>query len=108
MADGLDLAKVHLKTIFAQVQTFLDMHQVVSAGPFLYTFVQEVGISALLILTHTHTHNHLTALCLGLAGWAGSRRNIHPPTPFLIIRHLYQLPSTIIDSILLCLDLFDY
>ena len=44
MADGLDLAKVHLKTIFAQVQTFLDMHQVVSAGPFLYTFVQEVGI----------------------------------------------------------------
>jgi len=44
MADGLDLAKVHLKTIFAQVQTFLDMHQVVSAGPFLYTFVQEVGV----------------------------------------------------------------
>jgi len=42
MAVGLDLAKVHLKTIFAQVQTFLDMNQVVSAGPFLYTFVQEV------------------------------------------------------------------
>jgi len=42
MSDGLDLAKVHLKTIFAQVQTFLDMHQVVSAGPFLYAFVQEV------------------------------------------------------------------
>jgi len=44
MADGLDLAKVHLKTIFAQVQTFLDMYQVVSAGPFLYAFVQEVCI----------------------------------------------------------------
>jgi len=44
MTDGLDLAKVHLKTIFAQVQTFLDMHQVVSAGPFLYTFVQEVCV----------------------------------------------------------------
>ena len=44
MADGLDLAKVHLKTIFAQVQTFLDMHQVVSAGPFLYAFVQEVSV----------------------------------------------------------------
>jgi len=23
-------------------------------------------------------NNHLTALCLGLPGWAGSRRNIHP------------------------------
>jgi len=44
MAEGLDEAKVHLKTIFAQVQTFLDMHQVVSAGPFLYAFVQEVGV----------------------------------------------------------------
>jgi len=44
MAEGLDLAKVHLKTIFAQVQTFLDMHQVVSAGPFLYAFVQEVSV----------------------------------------------------------------
>jgi len=44
MSDGLNLAKVHLKTIFAQVQTFLDMHQVVSAGPFLYAFVQEVSL----------------------------------------------------------------
>jgi hypothetical protein len=43
MASGLDLAKLHLKTVFAQVQTFLDMHQVVSAGPFLYAFVQEVS-----------------------------------------------------------------
>jgi len=43
MTAGLDLAKLHLKTILAQVQTFLDMHQVVSAGPFLYAFVQEVS-----------------------------------------------------------------
>ena len=49
MADGLDMAKVHLKTIFAQVQTFLDMHQVVSAGPFLYAFVQEVSMCYLVI-----------------------------------------------------------
>jgi len=27
---------------------------------------------------HTHTHNHLTALCLGLPGWAGTRRNLLP------------------------------
>ena len=32
-------------------------------------------------LTHTHTHNYITALCQGLPGWAGTRRNIHPLTP---------------------------
>ena len=30
--------------------------------------------------THTHTHNCLTAICLGLPGCAGTRRNIHPLT----------------------------
>ena len=34
-------------------------------------------------MTHTHRHkyNCLTALCLGLPGWAGTRRNLHPLTP---------------------------
>ena len=36
---------------------------------------------------HTHTHNRLTALCPGLPGWASTRRNIHPLTSILIIRH---------------------
>jgi len=27
---------------------------------------------------HTHIHNRLMALCLGLPGWAGTRRDIHP------------------------------
>jgi len=31
--------------------------------------------------THTHTHNRLMALCPGLTGRAGTRRNIHPLTP---------------------------
>ena len=59
-----------------------------------------------------HTHNHLTALCTGLPGWASTRRNIHPLTSILIIRHPFQLPSsTMIHSVLLvqsaCLtDLF--
>ena len=35
--------------------------------------------------THTHTHNRLTAFCPGLPGYAGTRRNIHPLTPILII-----------------------
>ena len=36
-------------------------------------------------ITHTHTHNRLTAFCPGLPGYAGTRRNIHPLTPILII-----------------------
>jgi len=31
--------------------------------------------------THRHKYNCLTALCLGLPGWAGTRRNLHPLTP---------------------------
>ena len=34
----------------------------------------------------THT-TALTALCLGLPAWAGTRRNVHSLTPILIIRH---------------------
>ena len=36
---------------------------------------------------YSHTHSRLTALCRGLPGWAGTRRNIHPLTPILIIGH---------------------
>jgi len=32
-------------------------------------------------MKHTHTHSHFTALCPGLPGWAGTRRDIHPLTP---------------------------
>jgi len=35
-------------------------------------------------LKHIHTHNRLMALCPGLPGWAGTRRNIHPLIPILI------------------------
>jgi len=49
---------------------------------------------------HTHTHNRLTALCQGLPGWAGTRRNIlniHPLTPTLIIRHPLSTSSIYYD-----------
>jgi len=32
--------------------------------------------------------NRFTALCPGLPGWAGTRRNIHPPTILIIIQSL--------------------
>ncbi|XP_059141300.1 cell division control protein 45 homolog [Physella acuta] len=38
---GLEAAKLQLKSVVTQVQSFLDMHQIISAGPFLYVFVQE-------------------------------------------------------------------
>ncbi|WAR03472.1 CDC45-like protein [Mya arenaria] len=41
MEKGIDLARRQLQAVIAQVQTFLDMHQVISAGPFLYAFMQE-------------------------------------------------------------------
>ena len=38
------------------------------------------------------THNRLTALCPGLPGWAGTRRNTHPRVPILAIKH--PLPTS--------------
>jgi len=39
---------------------------------------------------HTHTHTTvfwLSGFCLGQYGWAGTRRNIHPLTPTVVISH---------------------
>jgi len=33
-----------------------------------------------LLQTHNNNNNRLTALCPGLPGWAGTRKNTHPPT----------------------------
>jgi len=33
-------------------------------------------------------NNRFMALCLGLPGWAGTRRNIYPPTILIIIQSL--------------------
>ena len=44
--------------------------------------------------THTHTRPFFTALCPGLPGWAGTRRNIHSLTPLLLISHPYHLPPS--------------
>ena len=51
------------------------------------------------ISEHTHTHDRFTARCPGLPGWAGTRRNIHPLTPLLLIIFLH-LPRTIASSLL--------
>lgn len=43
---AIQLAKRQLTALVTQVQTFLDMHQIISAGPFLYVFVNEVSTSS--------------------------------------------------------------
>ena len=53
------------------------------------------------LLDNNNNNNCLTAFCLGLPGWAGTRRNIHPLTPVLIINHPSSTsPYTTIHSIL--------
>ena len=47
--------------------------------------------------TRTHTHNRLTALCPGLPEWAGVRRNGHPLTPVLVIKHPLSTSSIYYD-----------
>ena len=44
MVKGIEAAKLQQKAIVNQVQSFLDMNQIISAGPFLYGFVQEVRL----------------------------------------------------------------
>ena len=39
-------------------------------------------------IQHTHNNNHFMAICPGLPGWAGTRRNTHPPTILTIIQSL--------------------
>jgi len=39
-------------------------------------------------MTHTHTAVlWLSGFCLGQPGWTGTRRNIHPVTPIVVISH---------------------
>jgi len=54
--------------------------------------------------THTHTHTHtqtyilwLSGFCLGQPGWAGTRRNIHPLTPIMVISHPLSVSSIYYD-----------
>jgi hypothetical protein len=42
LEEGIEKAKRMLICIFKQVQAALDMHQVISAGPFVYLILQEV------------------------------------------------------------------
>ncbi len=40
LEEGISLAKELLEAVMQQVQTFFDLHSIVSAGPFLYAIIQ--------------------------------------------------------------------
>jgi len=48
-----------------------------------------------------HTHNRFTALWIlsGTTRWAGTRRNIHPLTPILIMSHPLSACSFSVSSV---------
>ena len=53
-------------------------------------------------MQHRHTHTHTTVLrlcgfCPGQPGWAGTRRNIHPLTPIVVINHPLSASSIYYD-----------
>jgi len=47
-----------------------------------------------------NNNNHFMAHCLGLPGWASTRRNIYPPLTPLLINHPLSASSTTIHSML--------
>jgi len=51
-------------------------------------FTAMLKLTKCLDLQHNNNNNHFTALCPGLPGWAGTRRNTHPPTILIIIQSL--------------------
>jgi len=55
-------------------------------------------------------NNRITTLCPGLTGWAGIRRNTHPPTILIITQSLSASSISMIHSILpvqiMCLAIF--
>jgi len=61
---------------------------------------------------NNNNNDRFTALCPGLSGWAGTRRNTHPPTILIIMQSYQLLPSTAIHSVLpvqiACLAIFLY
>ena len=70
----------------------------ISFNSYSYSILTQL-ISGFIITSHTHTpHTHTTVLRLfgfypRQPGWAGTRRNIHPLTPIVVINRLLSASS---------------
>jgi len=72
-------------------------HQARTQDHYLSTANNHMLLYQQLSCKRAHTHKSFTAFCLGLPGWAGTRRNIHPLTPILIIKHPLSTSSIYYD-----------
>jgi len=94
----------HFTTKMSSLYSF--QHHLCISGHFLHGtgFANSPVFFFNLFWKRTHTHTTvlwLCGFCPGQAGWAGTRRNIHPLTLIVVINHPYMLsPSTTIHGIL--------
>jgi len=92
---------------YLQFPPLITVHKILSPQPqtmfsLVYFYILDPPLCNLCSFHWLHTqqhNNHFTTLCSGLPGWAGSRRNTHPPTS-LIAQSLPASSSTTIHSIL--------
>jgi len=62
-------------------------------APSVYLIMRKVSLQ--FIITHIHTTVlRLFGFCPGQPRWAGTRRNIHPLTPIVVIKYPYLLPPS--------------
>jgi len=84
MTSGVQKSYFEVQYLFAlQFQYIVTLANCYKAGIFLG------GLQAFFtVATHTHAHTqpfYDSAFCPGQPGWAGTRRNIHPLTPIVVI-----------------------
>jgi len=71
---------------YLQFPPLITVHKILSPQPqtmfsLVYFYILHLHFVIYAVFTgYTHNNNHFTTLCPGPPGWAGTRRNIHPPT----------------------------
>jgi len=91
----------------ATIETQIDHHRLANHLTHTHTPQPFYGPFSGRDSVHYHLHNTTThndrfmAVCPGLPGWAGTRRNTHPPTILIIIQSLsfFHLPRSIASSL---------
>lgn len=81
LEEGIEKAKRMLTCIFKQVQAALDMHQVISAGPFVYLILQEGTLDAKMF---SRPHCITLLAHFALRAYVASSRNRRAPSLPLI------------------------
>ncbi|XP_068086609.1 cell division control protein 45 homolog [Anabrus simplex] len=81
LEDGIEKAKKMLVCVFRQVQSLLEMRQVISAGPFVYVILQEGALDV-----HYFSHPHCLYLLaqFALGAYVTAARNKKAPSQPLI------------------------